>query len=101
MLSSRIGTHIDAPSHFIGDVGTVDELPLDALLGEAQVMRLAGVGTPIRPEDIGPITCERVLIHTGWSDGDHGAESHFNAHPLQPHRSRIERSVNFGRNVVS
>jgi arylformamidase len=34
------GTHVDAPSHFIASGAKVDSLPLDSLLGEAEVIEV-------------------------------------------------------------
>jgi len=42
-LGSHTGTHVDAPLHFsVGDE-TVDRIPLEALIGPAQVVDLCGV----------------------------------------------------------
>lgn len=40
-FGSHSGTHVDAPRHFFEAGGTVDRLPLDALIGPARVVRLA------------------------------------------------------------
>ena len=37
------GTHVDAPLHFLAGGSSVDQLPLDAMLGEAVVAYLPGV----------------------------------------------------------
>jgi len=37
-LSSHTGTHVDAPAHFLDGAGTLDEVPLGALLGPALVV---------------------------------------------------------------
>jgi arylformamidase len=56
----HIGTHVDAPYHFIADGKTIEKLALDALVGPAQVIEL--------PEDvrlIGAGDLERAGIETG------------------------------------
>jgi arylformamidase len=56
----HIGTHVDAPYHFIADGKTIEQLSLDALIGPAQVVEL--------PEDvrlIGAGDLERAGIETG------------------------------------
>lgn len=40
ILSSHTGTHIDAPSHFIKDGKTVDQIPLEYLIGEVKVFEV-------------------------------------------------------------
>jgi len=39
-LSTHTGTHVDAPSHFLPGGATVDQLPLEILLGKARVVEL-------------------------------------------------------------
>ena len=41
-MCAHNGTHIDAPAHFIAGGKTVDDLPLDALIGKAIVLSHAG-----------------------------------------------------------
>jgi arylformamidase len=49
--SLHIGTHVDAPYHFLGgDAATIDQLPLNLLTGRAYVLHL--------PDDIGSITAQ-------------------------------------------
>ena len=36
----HIGTHVDAPYHFIADGKTIEQLALDVLVGPAQVVEL-------------------------------------------------------------
>lgn len=42
VFGAHSGTHVDAPSHFIAGGGTVDELPLEILIGKARVLDLRG-----------------------------------------------------------
>lgn len=39
-LGTHSGTHVDAPYHFIADGATVDELPLEILMGKVRVLDL-------------------------------------------------------------
>lgn len=41
--STHIGTHVDPPSHFIAGAMTLDELPLETLIGTARVVDVGGV----------------------------------------------------------
>ena len=74
------GTHIDAPIHFAKGRWTVDQIPLEHLLGEAAVIDLrkkvgGNADTLISPEDItawekdnGNLSSrDIVLFNTGWS----------------------------------
>jgi arylformamidase len=68
----HIGTHIDAPLHFLDGEPGVDELPLDRFLGTAVVIRCGdGEHTgPLAPELLDDIDLEGVdfvLFDTDWS----------------------------------
>jgi arylformamidase len=39
-LATHAGTHVDAPSHFVAGGASVDQLPLEILLGKARVVEL-------------------------------------------------------------
>lgn len=65
-MGSHTGTHIDAPSHFLAGAPTVDELPIDVLVGEAMVFEL-GVEAQITRADLEVLNldrCERILFKT-------------------------------------
>ena len=54
-LNTHIGTHIDAPRHFLADGAAVDELPLDRLvMREAVVLDVSGkpAGAGISGDDL-------------------------------------------------
>ncbi|KIK56923.1 hypothetical protein GYMLUDRAFT_61758 [Collybiopsis luxurians FD-317 M1] len=75
-LGSHTGTHVDAPSHFIADGKTIDQIPLSALVGPAIVLDLTSKGAK---EVITWADIEKsphadqikagviLLLHTGWS----------------------------------
>jgi arylformamidase len=42
-LGTHAGTHVDAPFHFLADGATVDDLPLEILMGKARVVDLGGL----------------------------------------------------------
>jgi arylformamidase len=71
-LGSHTGTHVDPPFHFITDGPTVDELPLDALVGPASVVDLTGTAEEITEPDLDalglPAEVERVLLKTANSE---------------------------------
>lgn len=39
-LSTHAGTHVDAPAHFLAGAATVDQLPLEILMGKARVVEV-------------------------------------------------------------
>lgn len=68
----HIGTHVDAPRHFLAGAGGVDDMPLDRFAGPALVIR---PGTDVLPGPL-PATVldgvdlagiEFVLFDTGWA----------------------------------
>ena len=75
-MGAHTGTHVDAPSHFLPGARTVDQLPLEALLGPCRVVDLRGVHR-IGPADLERATAghadERLLLKTDnsalWAQG--------------------------------
>jgi kynurenine formamidase len=85
-LGSHTGTHIDAPSHFVKDGKSIDEIPLNNLVGPAVVVDLTKTGHRgrdlekrelIKLDDLLPYEGQIirlvgagesviVLLHTGW-----------------------------------
>ena len=65
-MGTHTGTHIDAPKHFFDEGTTVDELPLDLLIGRTRVIDLPKRG-PITADDLAAAGLRediRVLIRT-------------------------------------
>ncbi len=74
-MGSHTGTHVDPPAHFIADGATVDELPLDVLIGPAWLAHLPVTEpessyrlTAAHLAEAGiPAGVRRVLLRTGNS----------------------------------
>jgi arylformamidase len=68
-FGTHAGTHLDAPSHFLPEGATVDQLPLGALIGPARVVDVSEV-PPHGSVDLGHLgritTGERLLLRTDW-----------------------------------
>ncbi len=73
VLGTHTGTHVDAPLHFVKGGKTIDRLPLDLMVGTADVVDL-----PAKPKgrvDLsqlktalgGRAVPERLLLRWGWS----------------------------------
>lgn len=92
VLDSHLGTHMDAPSHFVADGDTLDAVPLDRLIGPADVVRIPGVEprTPLTPEHIPATTASRLLLHTGWAERTYGTPAYFADYPyVTPELARV------------
>lgn len=66
-MGSHCGTHVDAPHHFIDGRATVEELPLEALLGPVYVVEHTGEAhiTAADLERFGlPADARRLLVKT-------------------------------------
>lgn len=65
-FGTHIGTHVDPPAHFVAGGMTLDELPLDVLIGTARVMDVGDIpfidAEALRRYDLGGVT--RVLFKT-------------------------------------
>jgi kynurenine formamidase len=68
IVSSHLGTHVDAPSHYLRDGATLEHLRIEDLVGPAEVVRLGGVAPlqELTPNDLPPTDATRLLLHTGW-----------------------------------
>jgi kynurenine formamidase len=73
MTSNHMGTHMDAPRHFVTAGKTIDELPLEWLYGPGVIVDLSDMLEDLdvfRPEDIEARAEVRqgdiLFIHTGW-----------------------------------
>lgn len=77
-MSLHTGTHIDAPSHFIADGASIDEIPIDRFRRPGvriDLTAIAGEGAPITLEQLRTAgfdparAAESILmLATGWSD---------------------------------
>jgi arylformamidase len=71
-MSSHVGTHVDAPAHFFPQGQTVDQLPLEALIGPAWVATVdqAEIIAADELDRAGiPAGVERLLLRTRNSAG--------------------------------
>ena len=73
VLSTHLGTHLDAPFHFFDDGRTVEKLDLRRGCGPAWVLDFSHKGPKeeITPEDMAPHAAKvtpgsRLLFRTGW-----------------------------------
>lgn len=51
-MNAHTGTHVDAPSHFLKDGKTIDEIHLDRLMGKAILLDLVTIGESITQDDL-------------------------------------------------
>lgn len=70
-LGSHVGTHVDAPFHFVSGGATVDELPLESLCGPARVVDVSERGHRLDDAQLRELDLEgvrRVLFKTFRED---------------------------------
>lgn len=73
LLGTHIGTHADAPRHFIPRGKGIDQVPLDVLVGPAQVLDftpcqpLQEIDIPHLEEKLGGKNPMRIILRTDWS----------------------------------
>jgi arylformamidase len=77
-LPTHIGTHLDAPSHYLEDGSTVDEVPPESLIGRAYCVQvLRDGGQPVTADDLRAALAARdvrlepgdaLLVRTGWDE---------------------------------
>ncbi|MFP4284283.1 MAG: cyclase family protein [Desulfovermiculus sp.] len=72
LLGNHVGTHVDAPSHFVPAGSGVDALPLQSLMGPARLVSLPRKEKElITREDLESVSgldrsCKRLILRTGW-----------------------------------
>jgi arylformamidase len=75
-LDCHVGTHVDAPRHFVRDGITIEQVDLERLCGPCRVVAVAG-RRDIRPEDLEGVpssvrvlfkTCGSAQLHAGIDD---------------------------------
>ncbi len=100
--SVHIGTHVDAPYHFLGgDTPTTESLDLDVLVGPARVVHLPAVGADITVVDLEaadiPAGTTRLLLKTRnsdwWAEGHTTFQEDFAAPNAAAAEWLVERGV--------
>jgi arylformamidase len=68
-FSSHAGTHIDAPVHYLKKGRTIDEIPMDALIGSCRVVDLRHAGSTITASQLSDSLdgVKRLLLKTGFA----------------------------------
>ena len=85
LLGTHSGTHMDAALHFLPDGDTIDNVPLEKVIGPAQLIDVSFVeaGHGITPDDLkkgiigsrgNKIVEPRVVLRTGWVKKAYGTD---------------------------
>jgi arylformamidase len=87
-FGTHVSTHIDAPLHAIPNGRTIEFIPLDTLVGEAAIIRIANVdkSRPIDRSDLEAHSAtlskyRRIIIDTGWLKATWGTLAYFTEGP--------------------
>ena len=64
VLGTHVGTHADAPLHFIPQGKGIDQVPLDVLVGPARVLNFTPC-QPLRNSPVGPVGAS-TSAPSGW-----------------------------------
>jgi arylformamidase len=73
-MSAHTGTHMDAPLHFLRNSPSMEQMPIDATVGPARLIRIED-SAAIHRSELLPYSIqpgERILFRTGNSDRDWG-----------------------------
>ena len=81
-LATHIGTHVDAPFHFVLGAATIDEMPLEKYTGPALLLDLRNVARSQEPLQVSElqaaggsgdaISGKIVVLFTGWAEAESG-----------------------------
>jgi len=72
-LGTHTGTHVDPPLHLIRDRAGIDRLPMNTLVGNARVLDLSSINSPIEAGDIGPLEAGEIILLKGGRGGSGGS----------------------------
>jgi len=99
-FSVHTGTHVDAPLHFLSEGSSVDQMPLDALIGSVVVADLSQtevVAAEALEQLSLPSDTERLLIRTRnsqlWQRGDRTFHRDFVALTSEAAQWIVERGI--------
>lgn len=90
-LATHLGTHVDAPYHFVPEGATIDLVPLERLVGRgilADLRRFAQPGQPLTLDAVRYALREAwpweaiVLLWTGWAQREMGSPAYYQNHPF-------------------
>jgi len=87
LLGTHTGTHCDASRHFLPDAQSVDQIPLDTLVGPAVVAnftsagQLQELGIEHFERQLGNRRAERLILRFDWSK-HWGTMRFFTSHPF-------------------
>ena len=81
-LATHIGTHVDAPYHFVPGAATVDEMPLEKYMGPAILLDLRSAACGLEPLTIeqvqaaggvpGALSGKIAVLFTAWAENESG-----------------------------
>ena len=99
-FGAHTGTHVDAPAHFIEGAGKVETLPLDVLIGKAQVIEVPDTSYSIDSafvEENHDRSHTRVLFKTRnstfWKESDMGFREDFTYLELSAAELLVQQGV--------
>ena len=81
-LATHIGTHVDAPFHFVDGATTVENMPLEKYAGPAILLDLRSAAKGLEPLTVAELTeaganpesvqDQIVVLFTGWAEAESG-----------------------------
>ncbi len=102
-FGAHSGTHVDAPAHFIEGAAKVDSLPMEVLIGEAQVVEVPNEVSVIDRDFVSehcPRRCQRFLFKTRNSQFWGGESPVFHTDFTYLDLSAAEHLVSLGIRLV-
>jgi arylformamidase len=84
VVGTHTGTHIDAPRHFTRGGKTIDQIPLDVLVGEVSIINLTGLkenqALTLDMFKTVPLS-KRIICKLGWGK-DWGNSNYYQGYPF-------------------
>lgn len=88
VLGTHTGTHVDAPRHFVKDGETIDNIPLNILVGSASVLDFSSaqdfqeITVADLKQTIGDRPLTRLIIRFDWDSRALGTNRYYSDHPF-------------------
>ena len=89
VMATHVGTHVDAPYHFVPNGPTIDQVPLERCVGPGVLVDLRGRWQrrqPIGAEALAGVPAEElagriVLLFSGWAASEAGGPALYTENP--------------------
>ena len=107
-LATHIGTHVDAPYHFVEGAATVDQMPLEKYMGPTVLLDLRSMARGLTPLQVSELEGADYLAKTGvnavavdFPIDKHPATPLSTIHDFPVHRPLLGQNIPLIENLIN